>query len=59
MSNVSTVHGWLVDNSYLLLLLKHEKDHEKCLSTYLCSMGIPYGANSMQYMLLNVILFML
>ena len=60
-SNVSTVHVWLVANSYLLLLLywllrTWQKLWENKLK-YLCSMGIVCGAYYMHYLLLNVILF--
>jgi len=62
--NVSSVHVLLVANSYLLLL--HYRFAEtmtdncgKCVDNLICSMGIRYVANSTQYLLLCIILFML
>jgi hypothetical protein len=55
---------WLVAKSYLLLLhfgvaQTITEDCGKCVVTHICSNGILYVANSMQCLLLYVILFML
>jgi len=62
--NVSSVHVLLVANSYLLLLQYRFAETMtdncgKCVDNLICSMGIRYVANSMQYLLLYIILFML
>jgi hypothetical protein len=63
-SYVSNVLEWLVTNSYLLLLpfWVPQTVTEKCgkyVVTYACSKDILYVGNSMQYLFLNVVLFML
>jgi hypothetical protein len=63
-NNVSSVHVWMVANSYLLVFhysvpQTMTEDSGKCVVTFICSMGILYVANSMQYLSLQVILFML
>ena len=63
-NNVSSVHVWLVATSYLLLLhysisKTMPEDYGKCVVTHICRMGILYAKNSIQYLLLHVILFMI
>jgi len=62
--NVSSVYVLLVANLYLLLLHYRfaQTMTENCgkfVDNLICSMGIRYVANSMQYLLLYIILFLL
>jgi hypothetical protein len=62
-SNVTSVHVSLAANPYLLLLYYRVAQNMtevcgKCLDNHIYSMGIRYIANSMQYLLLYIILFM-
>ena len=53
---------WLIHISYLSHYLVSQTMTEDCgkfVVTHMCSKGILYVANSMQYLLLSIILFML
>jgi hypothetical protein len=61
-SNVSSVHVLQVANSYLLLLYYRVAQTMtdacgKCVDNHIYSVGIHYVANSMQYLLLYIVLF--